>query len=219
MSADSLLLNPCSLPHLPHVHSSLSPNYQPLGVIRSSIKPASNPSRRSALFQFSPISPHFSARSPRSPLLPQYSPLRAKSPGSATPFVASPLPFSPIVNEKTVADDNWDDIRLDLDLINLESGPGDRPLWIKAFRCAVVYRHAIWDLNKPAIGASLIFLGILFMTWVRHFGIPQPGFGSALPPDTTPVWHPEIQIDAATFIGTSYGSVDGFLGVPFAKPP
>jgi len=44
------------------------------------------------------------------------------------------------------------------------------------------------------------------------------GFGSAVL-DITPVPHPEIKMDAATFVGTSYRSVDGFLGIPFAEPP
>ena len=52
-------------------------------------------------------------------------------------------------------------------------------------------------------------------------GAPKLGFGLGRPrpPNATPVWHPEIQVDAATLVGTTYGSVDGFLGIPFAKPP
>lgn len=57
------------------------------------------------------------------------------------------------------------------------------------------------------------------MTWVCYSDVLQFWFGSSRPPDITPIPHPEIHVDAATFVGTSYGSVDGFLGIPFAKPP
>ena len=73
--------------------------------------------------------------------------------------------------------------------------------------------------SSPQTSASLIFLGIFAITWVCYFGIPQLGFRGPRSPDVTPALHPEIQVDAATFVGMSYGSVDGFLGIPFAKPP
>jgi len=69
------------------------------------------------------------------------------------------------------------------------------------------------------ISASLIFLGIFAITCMCYSGVPHLEFGGPRPPDTTPVPHPKIQMVGATFLGMSYGSVDGFLGIPFAKPP
>lgn len=65
-----------------------------------------------------------------------------------------------------------------------------------------------------------MFLGVLAITTIFYFYIPRLEFGGPRPVDiTTPVPHPEIQVDTGTFVGASYGDVDGFLGIPFAKPP
>lgn len=75
-----------------------------------------------------------------------------------------------------------------------------------------------WSLYAKVCGASLIFLAI-FAATVSSFGVPHLGLGGSRPPDVTPVRNPEIQVDSATFVGVSFGNVDGFLGIPFAKPP
>lgn len=37
---------------------------------------------------------------------------------------------------------------------------------------------------------------------------------------TTPTTsHPQVKLDHGTFLGAHNGSVDAFLGIPFAKPP
>ena len=127
-------LNSCSSLHVPHVHSPLSPSYQPRSALPSSAKLVGNPDHRSTLFQLSPkFSPRVSTRSPRSLLLPQHSPsLPVKSPGSATPFVSLPLPFSLIENGKTAVEESWDDIRLDVDFMGVKPDSG-RSFLVKSY--------------------------------------------------------------------------------------
>jgi hypothetical protein len=36
---------------------------------------------------------------------------------------------------------------------------------------------------------------------------------------TTPFTGPQVRLDRGTFVGTRNGSIDSFLGIPFAKPP
>ncbi|KAF9779512.1 Alpha/Beta hydrolase protein [Thelephora terrestris] len=95
-------------------------------------------------------------------------------------------------------DSVWDDYP-DADPMNFELG-SKRSLWRKSY------------------SALLTFLGILVITTIFYFYAPRLGISNSRPVDIiTP--HPEIQVDAATFIGTSSGGVDGFFGIPFAKPP
>ena len=205
-------LNPRSSPHVTHVPSLLSPNYQPPSALRSGTKPVRGRNRRSALLQFSPgFSPRLSAHSPSSPLLPRYSP--------SLP-VESPVSFFRFGNEKSTLSENLDDVCLDVSFMDVELKPRGWLSWPMVRGWVLVSPLTILKIQTslPA-SASLIFLGILAITWVCYLCVPQLGFGGPRPPDVTPVWHPEIQVDAATFVGTSYGRVDGFLGIPFAKPP
>lgn len=61
-----------------------------------------------------------------------------------------------------------------------------------------------------------IFLGIIVMGLVCNSCVQKIGFGSSRPSNVDLVPPPEIYVDAATFIGASYSSMDG---IPFAKPP
>ena len=119
-SLDSPSLNPCSSPHLPHVPSPLSPNYQPASVLRPSTRHVGVPNAN--LFQ---LSPKFSrpVLSPRSPLLPQYSPSLPLN---------SPAPFSPFENEKKVVDEYLDDVCLDVGFMHVEPELRSRTFWIQA---------------------------------------------------------------------------------------
>lgn len=183
----------------PHVPSPLSPDYQPPSALRSGTKLTGNPIHRSALFSFTPkFSPQTSVRSPRSPLLPQYSPaVPVRSPGSLTSFATSPFAFSHIEKAKIVVD-SWDDDYLDFIDFELESRGS---LWTKAYN------------------ALLILLGAIALVAVFYFGVLQLVFGGLRLTDVPAAPHPEIQLDAATFVGMPYGDVDGFFGIPFAKPP
>lgn len=133
--SSGLIPNPPSSPHVP---SPLSPNYQPSSTLRSSVKPVGDPNRRSTLFQLSQkFLPLFSARSPRSPPLHQYSPPPVKSPGFTTSFVTPPLSYTPVENEKATLDEDCDDVCLDVNFTNAELNTR-KSLWVKAYRRVLV---------------------------------------------------------------------------------
>ena len=120
-------------------------------------------------------------------------------------------------NEKSTPCENLDDVYIDVGFMDVEPKPRG---WSSAYGWVLISPPAILKIltSLPA-SAPLIFLGTIVVTWVCYLSTPKLAFGGPRPLDVTPVWHPEIHVDAATFVGTSYGSVDGFLGIPFAKPP
>ena len=131
----------------------------------------------------------------------------------------SPGSFLFFGNEKSTPYEDLDDVWLDVDFMDVEAKPRSWSCWSTFRRWVLVSPVLSENSTSLLVSASLIFLGVSAITWVCYLCVPKPGFGDPLPQTVTSVWHPEIQVDAATFVGASYGSVDGFLGIPFAKPP
>ena len=55
--------------------------------------------------------------------------------------------------------------------------------------------------------------------FLRPFYLVPAVIGAVAAVPTAKRASPSIQLDGGTFVGTSDGTVDKFLGIPFAKPP
>ena len=55
--------------------------------------------------------------------------------------------------------------------------------------------------------------------FLRPFYLVPAVIGAVVAVPTAKRAAPSIQLDGGTFVGTSDGIVDRFLGIPFAKPP
>lgn len=71
-------------------------------------------------------------------------------------------------------------------------------------RCAAIVVSCLLFINNVAAAAA---------------GPPESSSGYATPPAKRADLSPTVQLDNATFIGTSDGTVDKFLGMPYVKPP
>jgi hypothetical protein len=139
-------------------------------------------------------------------------------PGSAVSFIISPLPFALTEKVTTVLDDDWDGVCLEIDLVDCEEH-SKKHIWAKAHRCVLALFQLLEVSSSLHFSVSLVLLGFLSATAMFYFGVPLFGFWGPQSVNVPHVSRPEIQVGAATLVGTSYGRVDGFMGIPFAKPP